>query len=70
MDSKEIIELIRMHKRELEKFGVKRIGIFGSFARGEASGESDIDVVVEFERGKGHIQELRRLGGVSRESFW
>lgn len=61
MDSKEIIELIRMHKRELEKFGVKRIGIFGSFARGEASGESDIDVVVEFERGKG---TFKNFGGL------
>lgn len=29
-------------------YGIKRIAIFGSFARGEASQESDIDILVEF----------------------
>lgn len=31
-----------------QNFGVKRIGIFGSFARGEAKEGSDVDVIVEF----------------------
>ncbi len=31
-----------------EKFKVKEIGIFGSFARGEQSDESDVDILVEF----------------------
>jgi len=29
-------------------FGVKRIGIFGSFARGEQTRKSDVDVLVDF----------------------
>jgi len=29
-------------------YGIKRIAIFGSFARGEASQESDVDILVEF----------------------
>jgi len=32
-----------------ERFGVKRIGVFGSVARGEAGPESDVDVLVEFD---------------------
>lgn len=32
-----------------ERFGVKRIGVFGSAARGEARPGSDVDVLVEFE---------------------
>ena len=32
-----------------ERFGVKRIGVFGSAARGEAGPESDVDVLVEFD---------------------
>jgi len=32
-----------------ERFGVRKIGVFGSAARGEAGPESDIDVLVEFE---------------------
>jgi hypothetical protein len=33
-----------------EKYGVKRIGLFGSFAREEQSRKSDVDIVVEFGR--------------------
>lgn len=46
-----LLSFISEHKDEFErKFGIKRIGIFGSYARGDANGDSDIDVVVELER--------------------
>jgi hypothetical protein len=32
-----------------ERFGVRKIGVFGSAARGEAGPDSDVDVLVEFE---------------------
>ena len=32
-----------------QQYGVKEIGIFGSFARGEQKKKSDVDVLVEFE---------------------
>lgn len=32
------------------KYGVKRIGLFGSFAKGIQTENSDVDVFVEFER--------------------
>ena len=35
-----------------QKYGVKRIGIFGSFSRGEEKEGSDIDILVEFEKGR------------------
>ncbi|MBT2694509.1 nucleotidyltransferase family protein [Bacillus sp. ISL-55] len=31
-----------------EKYGVKRIGLFGSYSREEQKADSDIDVIVEF----------------------
>jgi len=34
-----------------EKYKVQIKGVFGSYARGEQSGRSDIDVLVEFEQG-------------------
>jgi len=44
----EIIEFLSTHRGELERrFGVKRIGLFGSVSRGEAEMESDIDIAVE-----------------------
>ena len=33
-------------------YGVKRIGVFGSYASGKQKPDSDIDVLVEFEKGK------------------
>ncbi len=42
------LKVLREHKQELgERYGVTRLGIFGSVARDEATGESDVDVVVE-----------------------
>jgi len=47
MGKKEIIEILRDYKKEFaEKYGILMIGIFGSVARDEAGGDSDVDVVV------------------------
>ena len=48
------------------EYGVQRIGLFGSFARGTADETSDIDVVVEFQRPVGFkfmelVEYLERL---------
>jgi len=45
-----------------ERFGVKKIGIFGSAARGEAREESDVDVLVEFEKDKTCFDNFMDLG--------
>jgi uncharacterized protein len=43
-----IMERLRAYKPELQrKYPVSRLGIFGSYARGEATETSDIDVAVE-----------------------
>lgn len=45
----EIKKILKMHKPELkERFKVKRIGIFGSYIRGEDVESSDVDILVEF----------------------
>ncbi|MBN1932947.1 MAG: nucleotidyltransferase domain-containing protein [Desulfobacterales bacterium] len=44
----EIIQLLRTEKPYLNKeFGVVGIGLFGSFAKGQSSNDSDIDLIVE-----------------------
>ncbi|MBU4300379.1 MAG: nucleotidyltransferase family protein [Nanoarchaeota archaeon] len=46
---KEIETVLKENKPILkEKFKVKEIGVFGSYARGEESKKSDIDILVEF----------------------
>jgi uncharacterized protein len=47
----EIIEQLRSRLAELHSaYGVLKIGLFGSFARGNPGPDSDIDLVVEFDR--------------------
>ena len=38
------------NQETLRKYGVKRIGLFGSYVRGTATAASDIDFLVELER--------------------
>jgi predicted nucleotidyltransferase len=48
--SMNVIDILKSHEREIKKrFGVRRIGLFGSFARGEQKDTSDVDILVEFE---------------------
>ncbi len=48
MQQEEVLNVLRKHKQMLNtKYGVSRLGIFGSVARGESTASSDIDVVVE-----------------------
>lgn len=48
----EIIKLITERKADINKFGVKKVGLFGSFVRGEETLSSDVDLLVEFSRGE------------------
>jgi predicted nucleotidyltransferase len=47
-----IINTICKSRAELLSLGVRSIGLFGSFVRGEAGAESDVDILVEFDAAK------------------
>jgi uncharacterized protein len=51
LTKEKVIELLRAkHPLLATKFGVSKIGLFGSFAKGQPDETSDIDIVVEFDR--------------------
>lgn len=51
MRIEEIKKILSEHKKEIrEEYGVVILGIFGSYARGEQTETSDIDILVELER--------------------
>ncbi|MBU0712577.1 nucleotidyltransferase domain-containing protein [bacterium] len=51
MNKDYIINFISTQKPELQKsYGVRRIGLFGSYAKGCANQDSDIDIVVEIDK--------------------
>ena len=57
----DVIRLLRENMEKIKEFGVKRIGIFGSAARDELREDSDIDVVVEFEKDRGGFKDFGGL---------
>ena len=51
MTREKVIEVLRKELPYLvSEYGVKRMGLFGSYAKGTPSRGSDIDIFVEFER--------------------
>ena len=43
-----VLSLIRENRDKIKSFGVESLAVFGSVARGEASPESDVDILVTF----------------------
>lgn len=50
LNSKKILEKIEKEKEKLKKKGVKKIGLFGSYAKDKQKKKSDIDFLVEFQK--------------------
>ena len=46
-----VIEILRANEDSIRSYGVRRLGIFGSVAREEHGPESDVDLLVEFQKG-------------------
>ncbi len=47
-----ILNSIRLNKSSLSGFGVRNIGLFGSYVREEQQNDSDIDILIEFAPGQ------------------
>ena len=60
----DIFKMLDENRTQLRALGVKRLGLFGSFVRGQQRADSDVDVLVEFEPGQktfDHFIELSFL---------
>ena len=57
----EVVLLLRQHQNTMKAFGVKKIGLFGSFVREEQQAKSDVDLLVEFEHGKKTFENFMYL---------
>ena len=58
----QILIFLTQNKKLLrDKFHIDRIGLFGSYARGEQNIESDLDLLVEFEENTQDLYELKLM---------
>ena len=60
MEREEIFALLKSRKRHLKKFGVHSLSVFGSVARNQMRKNSDVDILVDFEKPVG-LFEFARL---------
>ena len=68
-DKKELFALLRNHEEKIRDLGVKRLGLFGSFARGEQNQDSDVDMIVEFERDQKTFDHFVHLAFLLEDLF-
>ncbi len=59
MRKEEIIQVLKNNRKELNRFHVASLSLFGSVVRGEARSSSDIDILVEFSETVGIFDFIR-----------
>jgi len=64
-----IFQFLSKSKSKIKHFGVKRLGLFGSYARHEETESSDIDLLVEFEPGLKNFDNFMNLSFFLEDSF-
>lgn len=70
MKTKEnVLSTIQSHQQQIARFGVKDIGLYGSYARNEQTLESDIDLLVDFEPGYETFDNYMALGDYLEQLF-
>ena len=52
LTSEKIVRKLEENREKIEHFGVKKIGLFGSYIKNKQKTGSDIDILVEFNKGK------------------
>jgi hypothetical protein len=67
----EILEYLSRNKKYFrDNFHIIKIGLFGSYAKGEERSNSDIDLIVEFERDTQNLYDLKnKLRSYIREDL-
>ena len=64
---REVLRTLIDHSQQLKELGVKKVGLFGSFVRGEQTAESDIDLLVQFEPDKKSFDNFMHLSALLEE---
>lgn len=59
MNKQGIINQIKKHQKDIKRFGVSSLSLFGSAVRDEATDHSDVDLLVEFEEPVGLFDYFR-----------
>ncbi|MFN8258532.1 MAG: nucleotidyltransferase family protein [Bacteroidales bacterium] len=62
-------EILFKNRNKIRQFGAKRLGLFGSYSRGEQQEQSDLDFLVEFYKGQKNYKNFIHLCYYLEELF-
>lgn len=65
----QILKTLEEHAGIIKEYGVLKLGLFGSTVRNEVSGESDLDFLVEFQKGKKNYDNFIQLAFLLEDLF-
>lgn len=65
----QVMHLIEQHHQDLQRLGVHRCGLFGSFVRNAMTDQSDVDIWVEFEMQQKNFDNFMNLCFLLEEIF-
>ena len=68
-NKEQVIDLIKKNNHKIKSFGVSRIGLFGSFVKNEQTTHSDIDLLIEFEKGQKTYDKFIKLAFFLEDLF-
>jgi len=71
MTQLDVLAYLSQHKEEFfQKFGLVKLGIFGSFGRDEAREDSDIDIIIELDNNVNDIYRKKQAFKHELESYF
>jgi uncharacterized protein len=64
-----ILTTIGSNRNKLARYGIRKVGLFGSYARDEQSLESDIDILIDFEPGHENYDNYMAVYDILEQLF-
>lgn len=64
-----ILNTLKSKKSEISKFGIRAIGLFGSYVRDKQLESSDIDILIDFEPDKENFDNLMAIYDMIEKMF-
>ena len=64
-----ILKTLKSNKAKLSEFGIRNVGLFGSYVRDEQKGISDIDILIDFEPEKENFDNFMAVYDLFEKIF-
>ncbi|OQX79821.1 MAG: DNA polymerase subunit beta [Bacteroidetes bacterium 4484_249] len=64
-----ILQVLKEKKEIFAKYGVDRIGLFGSYSKGKQNHNSDIDILIDFNSEQETFDNLMKIYDILESAF-